>query len=68
MIGRKKTANNYLMIFEEVSVGFRWMFLVLVAASGRDTPLAPLERGVLDADFFLVISGLLCLFPLLRGD
>ena len=35
---------------------------------GRYTPPAPLQRGGWDAVFFLVIRGLLCLFPLLRGD
>ena len=35
---------------------------------GRNTPPAPLKRGVLDTAFCLIISGLLCLFPLLRGD
>ena len=35
---------------------------------GRNTPPAPLERGGWDAVFLLVIRGLLCLFPLLRGD
>ena len=35
---------------------------------GRDTPPAPLKRGGWDAVFFLVIRGLLCLFPLLIGD
>ena len=38
------------------------------AMRGRDTPPSPLERGDLNTAFLLVISGLLCLFPLLRGD
>ena len=35
---------------------------------GRDTPPSPLERGGLRTAFFLVMSGLTGMFPLLRGD
>ena len=40
----------------------------LVAMRGRDTPPAPLERGGCDAVFYLIMSSLVCMFPLLRGD
>ena len=59
----------FLLLFgEAVFLGFGWLFCFEVAMLGRHTPPAPLERGVWDAVFFLVIRGLLCLFPLLIGD
>ena len=39
-----------------------------VAMRGRDTPPAPLERGGWDAVFYLIMSSLVCMFPLLGGD
>ena len=44
--------------FEEVFVGFVWLLLILVAMRGRDTPLAPLERGGWNAVFSLIMNGL----------
>ena len=41
------------VFFEEVFVGFVWLLLILVAMRGRDTPLAPLERGGLECCFFI---------------
>ena len=39
--------------FEEVSVVFVWLLLILGAMLGRDTPPAPLERGGWNVVFFL---------------
>ena len=50
-------------------VSFVWLLLILVAMRGRDTPPAPLERGGLECCFFyLIMSSLVCMFPLWRGD
>ena len=39
--------------FEEVSVGFGWMFLIWVSVRIRHTPPAPLERGGWECCFFI---------------
>ena len=68
--------------FEEVSVGFVWLFLILGAMRGRDTPPAPLKRGGLECCFFFDNLGFVWLLlilvamlgrdtppaPLKRGD
>ncbi len=47
----------FLLLFFEVRfVGFGCLFWFEVAMLGRDTPPAPLERGVLDTAFCLIIS------------
>ena len=46
----------FLLLFFEVRfVGFGCLFWFEVAMLGRDTPPAPLERGVLDTAFCLII-------------
>ena len=40
--------------FEEVSVGFVWLFLILGAMLGRHTPPTPLKRGGLECCFLVV--------------
>ena len=43
-----------LLLFGDVAfLGFGWMFLASVAMHGRDTPPAPLERGVFGWCFLL---------------
>ena len=37
----------FLLFGDVAFVGFGWLFLIWVAVHGRDTPPAPLERGVL---------------------
>ena len=47
----------FLLLFFEVRfVGFGCLFLVWEAMRRRDTPPAPLERGILDAAFCLIIG------------
>ena len=53
--------------FEEVSVVFVWLLLILGAMLGRDTPPSPLERGGLECCFFYLIMSSLVWLLLILG-